>query len=940
MVSKGRLFIWFLVLTWIGLGSLLTVVVDWQWFSSVGYLDYFETKLWMQIALWLLFFVMSFGYIFWQLSIASKTDSFKWIHLEDYFEIEMEEDSWRSVAKAFHYGLSLLPAISFANFASAQWLYGLALLDPVPFDKKDAIFGLDFAFYVFQLPMIDFISNWAQFLVFITLLLTVVQRVARDIVFAGGDNGLSEEARKHLLGQGSIFFAVIGVDWLLQRYDVLFAQGQGLVWGAGFADLNARVPSFWIMSLVAFLLSGWFWRQRSRSAHRSVATGIFGYFLLRTICVWLWPELIQNFMVAPNEIEYERPYLEQNIATTKWAYALDRIQVRPFEVSEGLDWESVQDNPLTINNIRIWDDRPLLTTYGQLQEIRTYYDFYDVDIDRYLVNGELRQVMLSGRELNYGNVSSEAQSWINAHFQYTHGYGLTMSPVNQVSQEGQPSLFIKDIPPQSTIDMEVERPEIYFGELTNQYVVVNSDVEEFDYPQGDQNMFTKYQGEQGVSLGSFVQRLLYAWYFGDVEMILSNYMLPESRLLYRRNIVDRVKMLAPYLVFDSDPYMVVSEGRLMWVIDAYTTTDDIPYSEPYPGRRFNYIRNSVKVVVDAYEGTVDFYVADDSDPLVQFYQSVFPTVFQSMDAFPEGLESHVRYPEDFFNVQAWMYRAYHMNDVTVFYNKEDMWSLPTELYNGKERRMESYYLIMKLPEEDSAEFVLLLPFVPKGKDNMISWLAARSDGEQYGNLILYQFPKQKMIYGPRQIESRIDQDPEISKQITLWSQSGSAVVRGNLLVIPIEDSLMYVEPLYLQAESSQMPELKRVIVAYENKIVMEEDLSTALSKVFGADGAPKKRLSVSNSTAEQTVSELDPRPIQLTVVDQVIEANRLFEMALEAQRSGNWAEYGVQIDALGDMLQRLSQSQMTDTDGEQPEDAVEGAVEDIKTQKVLEPATP
>ena len=919
MITKRRFILWSLILFWLGFGSILSIVVDWQWFSSVGYLDFFQTKLFMQVGLWLVFFILSFGYVFWQLGLGAKSERFKAMYIEDHFEIELDEDSWTIVFRAVKYGLATLPAISFANFAADQWLYGLALLDPVDFNKTDSIFGHDFSFYVFQLPLIDFTSNWAQFLVFITLVMTLAQHVARDLLFSGGvDAGFTDTAKRHLSGQGAFFFILMGVDWILQRFDVLFSQGQGLVWGAGYADLNARLPSYWIMAVVAFGVAGWLWRSRSAKGV-SAASGIVAYIVLRSICVWVWPEVIQNFMVAPNEIEYERPYLEENISTTQWSYALDRIEVKPFEVAEDLDWKTVQDNPLTINNIRIWDDRPLLTTYGQLQEIRTYYDFYDVDIDRYMIDGELRQVMLSGRELNYGNVSAQAQSWINAHFQYTHGYGLTMSPVNQVSQEGQPSLFIKDIPPQSTIDMTVERPEIYYGELTNQYIVVNSDVEEFDYPKGDENVYTKYQGEQGVSLGSFTQRLLYAWYFGDIEMILSNYMLPESRLLYRRNIMERIKMIAPYLVFDSDPYMVVSEGKLMWMVDAYTTTDDIPYSEPYPGRRFNYIRNSVKIVVDAYEGSADFYVADETDPLVQFYQASFPEVFKSMEEFPEDLRSHIRYPEDFFNVQALMYRSYHMNDVTVFYNKEDMWGLPTELYNGKERRMESYYLIMKLPDEDAAEFVLLLPFVPKGKDNMISWLAARSDGDEYGNLVLYQFPKQKLIYGPRQIESRIDQDPEISKQITLWSQSGSAVVRGNLLVIPIEDSLMYVEPLYLQAESSQMPELKRVIVAYENRIVMEEDLATALSKVFGSQPL--------RTTASQSTSQLEMRtdaaalettqqPDSVIVGTEIQNANQLFEQAIAAQRSGDWALYGERMERLGVLLQNLSAEQQKQSEGE------------------------
>ncbi len=546
-----------------------------------------------------------------------------------------------------------------------------------------------------------------------------------------------------------------------------------------------------------------------------------------------------------------------------------------------------------MKNVRIWDDQPLGTTYGQLQEIRLYYDFVDVDIDRYMINGELRQVMLSGRELNYGAVSATAKSWVNQHLQYTHGYGLTMSPVNVVTTEGLPDLWIQDIPPESKVGLEVTRPEIYFGELTNHYVLVRTGAEEFDYPVGDQNAYTRYAGDGGVGIGALWKKLTFAAYFGSVDMILSNYLEDETKILLRRNIRERVHTLVPFLEVDSDPYLVLHEGRLVWMLDAYTSSNRYPYSESVRNGRFNYLRNSVKIVVDAYHGAVEFYVADTDDPLIKTYSKVFEGVFRSMDEMPADLRDHVRYPVDFFNVQAGKYMAYHMQDPTVFYNKEDMWTLPKEQYDGQTRPMQSYYLIMKLPEEDSAEFVLLVPFSPTNKDNMISWLAARSDGGDYGKLILYQFPKQKLIFGPRQIESRIDQVPEISEQLTLWNQGGSRVVRGNLLVIPIEDSLMYVEPLYLQAETSELPELKRVIVSYENRIAMETTLDLALAKVFGVvpDGQVAADATEQEVAAQDVRDSADWRALAL-------QAQTTLAAAEEAQRAGDWAAYGEALEAL------------------------------------------
>ena len=566
---------------------------------------------------------------------------------------------------------------------------------------------------------------------------------------------------------------------------------------------------------------------------------------------------------------------------------------------------TLEANPQTVENIRVWDDRPLLTTLRQMQEIRLYYDFADVDVDRYTIDGQARQVMLSARELNYSNVPANAQSWFNEHMQYTHGYGLTMSPVNVVTPEGLPDLFIQDIPPSSKVGFEITQPEIYYGELTDRFVLVGTKAKEFDFPDGDGNAYTTYSGDGGVSIGSTLRQALFSLYYQSFDILLSDYVTEDSKILFRRRVKERVSTLAPFLHLDRDPYLVVVDGRMKWMVDAYTTTDRFPYAEKFllPRKPINYIRNSVKVVMDAYHGDVDFYVSDADDPMIQVYGKVFPGAFKPISELPESLKSHVRYPVDFFDIQAAMYRAYHMTDPTVFYNKEDMWEAPKELFGDKEQLMQSYYLIMKLPGESEEEFILLVPFVPTNKDNMISWLAARCDPENYGRLLLYQFPKQRLIYGPSQIEARIDQTPEISEQMTLWSQAGSRVIRGNLLVIPVEDSLMYVEAVYLQAESSQLPELKRVIVSYENSIAMEQTLDQALRKVFAQ---PSRR---NNDASEDAVGGEEGTPIEIRTWRSLAgEASQLFEAAVSAQQDGDWSTYGENLEDLEATLKDLMET--------------------------------
>ena len=586
---------------------------------------------------------------------------------------------------------------------------------------------------------------------------------------------------------------------------------------------------------------------------------------------------------------------------TRKAFCLDRIEEQDFPTEECLSFQDIQKNPDTITNIRLWDNRPLKDVYNQIQSIRGYYEFNDVDIDRYTVDGQYRQVMLSARELVQGKLPANAQTWVNQRLQYTHGYGAVMSPVNEITTEGLPNLFLQDVPPRGKLPLD--RPEIYFGEKTTGNVIVNTGAKEFDFPKGDENVQTQYQGKGGVALDSYFKKLVFASQFGAPNILFTNYITSESRILYFRNIKERVQRVVPFLLLDNDPYLVVADGRLSWIQDAYTYTDKYPYSQPFQDR-LNYIRNSVKVVIDAYDGTMSLYVADPNDPLIVTYSAIFPGLFTPMGQMPASLASHVRYPEDLFKVQVEMYRAYHMRDANVFYNKEDLWKVPNEIFDTKEQPVEPYYVIMRIPGQPKEEFVLMIPFTPPNKDNIIAWLAARSDGADYGKLLVFKFPKDRLIYGPMQIEARIDQDPTISGQFTLWNQGGSRIIRGNTLVIPIEKSNLYVEPIYLQAEKSRMPELKRVITATGNKLVMETTLQESLAKLFGQQpatplpGAPP-------TTAPPPAAPGAQLPG--TAASLVQSARQHYNAAQDALKNGNWAKYGDEIKAMEQDLARLEE---------------------------------
>ena len=906
--KSARLLLMVLVVIWFTHRTATEIAIDWMWFDAVGYLEVFETSLMAQVSLFVVGFVTAAAFIGLNIRRALRSTPIDPMAFQVVTgEMVVDPRQVKGIIKLLAWVLTLLPAFVFGMVASSLWLEVLSFVERVPFDVVDPVFGYDVAFYVFELPLIAYARGIAVGIVMVTLVACGVYYLFHQSAMGRSQVPIGVSGLKHLLILATLLFLLTGVGWWLDRFELLFSR-EGAVWGVGYTDEHARIPAFGIMTAISVGVAAMLAISVREGSLRRPVTALGFYFVARLLLTSAWPNIVQEYNVKPNELGMETEYLERNITATREAYALDRIEVKPFDAADDLTMEVLESNPQTMENIRVWDDRPLLTTLRQMQEIRLYYDFADVDVDRYMIDGQSRQVMLSARELNYDNVPANAKSWFNEHLQYTHGYGLTMSPVNVVTPEGLPDLFIQDIPPKSKVGIEIERPEVYYGELTDRFVLVNTKADEFDFPDSDKNAYTKYKGDGGVPVGTFLRKALFSLYYQSFDILLSDYLTEGSKIMFRRRVKERVGEIAPFLQLDRDPYLVVSEGRMFWMMDAYTVTDRYPYAEHFllPRKRINYVRNSVKVVMDAFHGTVDFYVSDTEDPLIEVYGRIFPNAFKPISTMPEGLRSHIRYPVDFFDIQAAMFRAYHMTDTTVFYNKEDMWEAPKELFGSKEQIMQSYYLIMKLPGEEEEEFILLVPFVPTNKDNMISWLAARCDPDVYGRLVLYQFPKQRLIYGPSQIEARIDQTPEISEQMTLWSQAGSRVIRGNLLVIPVEDALMYVEAVYLQAESSQLPELKRVIVSYENTIAMEPTLDQALRKVFGGT-----RMSVARTATESLGEASGSEGASLRVVgwqELANQAQALYSAAIDAQREGDWSAYGEQIDALEETLQSLNQA--------------------------------
>ena len=892
------------------LSSIVGLVTDWWWFSELGFEQIFLKSLVSKIVLGLATTVFAALFLLLNFSFAIRS-KIPWLATlpESIIGQPLSVDQ-RLVGK-LAYAFSVVTALFFGLIAAASWQELLKFISQTPFGSSDPVFGKDVAFYVFSLPVFKIGLGLVRALILFALVgCGLVYVLRRSFTLPGLTGGklsqpnlnfiknieIKREARLHLGILLFLFLAAVAAGAYLSLFELLTNQS-GPVFGAVFTDTAIRIPILWGSIITAALaaVSAAVWGLSGRLAPMAGAVSLY---LVVGIASGIIPSIFQKLVVAPNELVKETPFIKHNIAATTQAFALDEIEKREILGDKAITAADIAANDLTIKNVRLWDRKPLLSTFSQIQEIRTYYEFAEVDNDRYIIDGEIRQIMLSPREL--ASESLPNRTWINERLTFTHGYGVTAGPVNQVTPEGLPVLFVKDLPPKSDIEeLEISRPEIYFGELSNDYVIVKTKSREFDYPKGEENVYTTYEGKGGVEINSFIKRLFYSLRFQSLKLFLSNDITNQSRILYYRNIAERVGKIAPFLTFDQDPYIVIADGRIYWIADAYTTSSLYPYSQPLRlnGESINYIRNSVKVVVDAYDGSVVFYQADAEDPIIKTYAKIFPQAFRPLKTMPESLLPHLRYPQDIFTLQTAIYTVYHMDDPQIFYNKEDQWDIPDIAQevetspDGRTPVMTPRHVIMRLPGEEKEEFILMLPFTPRAKDNLSAWMVARNDGENYGKLIVYRFPKDKLIFGPKQIIGRINQDAEISRQISLWDQRGSQVIQGPLLVIPIEESLIFVRPLYLKAETGKIPELKRVIVAYGNKIAMEETLEAGLSRIFGA----------AQEVREGRVAET-PRPPTSGNLELLRRAAEIYDAALRAQREGNWSRYGEEIRKLGEIL--------------------------------------
>ena len=888
------------------IGQAVPLYTDWLWFQEVGFVDVFITVLtlrgWLVIGLGLVVWAFLFANL-WVAARVAPPDVL-W-ELEDQLGLPGRA-SIEPLVRRLLVPVTALIAFVAGTRASGAWDTVIEFRNATPFGRVDPLFGRDLGFYFFELPLWRLLYGWAIALALGALVLTAaVYVVQRSLVLTARGPRLAAAARTHLLGLGALILVIRAAGFWLDRFDLLYSS-RGAVFGASYTDVNAALPVLNVLAVLALLCAAACLVQMSRPGWLFPVAG-----LVVLIVVWvgglgLYPSLLQKFSVKPNELRAEGPYIQHNIRMTRQAFGLDQVQEKDFPVEDNLNAAALDRNILTIKNIRLWDHRPLLTTYGQLQEIRTYYKFLDVDNDRYTLNGEYRQVMLSPRELSYRHLPGQEQNWINEHLTYTHGYGLVVGPVNRISPEGLPEFFIKDIPPVVSGFTKITRPELYYGESGNDYVFVRTQSQELDYSAGDKNEYTRYAGQGGIPVGSFLRKVAFAARFGEMKILLSNDLTAESRIMIYRSIRDRVRQAAPFIRFDRDPYTVVTDdGRLVWMVDGYTTSDRYPYSQPVRGVG-NYIRNSVKVTVDAYHGTVTYYVADPVDPIVRTYAKAFPGLLRPLAEMPKDLQSHIRYPEDLFTLQMQMYGTYHMEDPQVFFNKEDLWTIPRRPQDARTAtEMEPYYTVMRLPDEPREEFVLLGGFNPSRRDNMIAIMVGRADAPNYGRIVVYNFPKQKLVYGPRQIDARIDQDPIISQQLSLWNQQGSRVLRGSMLAIPIEKSLIYVQPLYLSAtEQGALPELRRVIVAYGNQIAMEPTLEQALGRIFGArvrgDESPRTAVVTPGAPAGAAPPAADVGP---RLFGQ--RAWEAWQKSQEALRRGDWTAYGQEQKRLEEALRQL-----------------------------------
>jgi uncharacterized protein len=927
--------------------ALVNFFTDWLWFKELGYVSVFfkelVTKLTYGLPAFVLLTVIAYFYL-----MSMKRGYYKKIGGYDSLSPEKRVNQAALLISVL---FGLVSALAIVN---RMWFQLLQFVNSTDFNIVDPIFGQDVSFYIFRLEFITLINTLlisiiigfavVNLIYYLTLVRLRRPHFYEEVnqgpepeeqqskrnnfgpfaqmfgggMFGGGGPGgpfanrpqpvshLNRDTLSRLLGiaggqfrvLGVLFFLMLAFHYYLKQFTLLYSSSSSVVSGAGFADINVTIWVYRLLIGLSIVGAVFFVLGLNRRKWKTVLA-VPVLMIGVTILGGIGSALVQNLIVSPDEINKEYSYLENNIAFTRYAYDLQDITIRNFAADNSLTSTDILNNMGTISNIRINDYEPALKFYNQTQSIRLYYHFTDVDVDRYIVNGEYTQVFLSARELDE---TATTDQWLANHLKYTHGYGVTLSRVDKVTENGQPDMLIDSIPPVSDVaEIQITRPEIYFGEDSLAYIVVNTDEPEFDYPSGDNNVYSEYQGEAGISM-TFLNRLLFAIREGSLKLLVSTNITGDSQLIIKRNIMDRVATIAPFLNYDEDPYIVTVDGELFWIIDAYTTSSYYPYSEAYAETgSINYIRNSVKVVVNAYSGDTKFYVVDQEDPLALTLQKIYPKLFLDLSKMPEGLRSHLRYPSTLFSIQAGVYAKYHMTDVSVFYQNEDRWSIANEIYGTEEATMVPTYYIMRIPGEEQGEFINSIPYTPSGKDNMTAILLARNDGEHYGELILFQMPKDRIIYGPRQIEARINQNTKIAQDFTLWSSAGATYSRGNMFVIPLEDSLIYVEPIYLESANSSLPEVKRVIIYYNERIAYEATLAEALDAMFGPGAS-------SGYVDEQPEEEQPGTDTENPDISELIQlANEAYANALAAQEEGDWAAYGQYLDELAGYLAQLAQ---------------------------------
>jgi uncharacterized membrane protein (UPF0182 family) len=893
--------LFFLVLA---IPALAERITDWWWFREIGFERVFLLKLGAQWALGLAGGVLAFALIYGNARFALRgiERSAESVVVLAAGGIATRERFLVKVAQVAALPGALLLSFMLAAGLGAQWRTLVQYFYATPFGSVDPIFQRDIAYYVFTLPALQVAMDFTWGIVFISLLLVSVPiYFARgDVSWVRGRLTIEPSAEMHLALLAALWLVLSAARmWWIGIPDLLSGT-HGPLQGASWTDLHVRMPGMRALAVGLLAAGGLLvWRARKGDLARTVFFVVAANLVLTALVTAVIPTIVQRLVVQPNELARETPQILHHIAATRTAWGLDSVDRRELQADEQLTAADIAKNRATIDNVRLWDREPLLQTFGQIQSIRTYYDFVNVDDDRYMVNGQMRHVLLSARELDPSSLPT--RTFVNEHLTFTHGMGLTLGPSNEVTPEGLPVLWLKDLPPATSIALDITRPQIYFGELNRTWVLAPSRQREFDFPsaEGDAAEYSTYEGKAGVPINSFWRRLAFAVRFGSVNILLSGDLEERTRVIFHQQVRERAELALPFLEFDGDPYLVVSDtGHLKWILDGYTATNRYPYSARSAGG-VNYLRNSVKVVIDAYDGTVEAYLSDPSDPMINTLSQIYPGMLRPMAEMPADLRAHMRYPEDLFRAQTSLYATFHMTDPETFYHREDQWQIPA----AQQSAVQSGYarhIVMRLPEEQGAEYLMMRPFTPRQKDNLAAWMVARNDGEQYGKLVEYRFPRQSLVFGPTQVANRINQDTEVSRQVSLWDQGGSEVIRGELLVIPIEASLLYVQPIYLRAQGGKIPELKRIVVAHEGRVAMEETFEAGLRALFG-DGtgtAPRAATATNVAAVAPTASSAANEAL-------VRQAQQHYDRAKAAQRGDDWATYGTEMQKLGEVLKRL-----------------------------------